>query len=79
MLAPYLLASLTNGALPNSRVRREKKMGGITNYKKAEREFRKCTECGDRNFTDYCNKQIERQQQLVKIEELKRKKEQQGF
>jgi tetratricopeptide (TPR) repeat protein len=55
------------------------KMGGITNFKKAEREFRKCVECGDKNFKSYCEQQIERQQQLVKIEELRRQKSEQGY
>jgi len=55
------------------------KMGGISNYKRAEREFERCANCGDPNLTDYCTKQIERQQQLVKIEELKKQKEQQGY
>lgn len=55
------------------------KMGGIANYKKAEREFQKCVECGDPNFKSYCEQQIERQQQLAKREELQRQKDQQGY
>ncbi|HMB70597.1 MAG TPA: tetratricopeptide repeat protein [bacterium] len=55
------------------------KMGGITNYKKAEREFRKCVDCADPNFTSYCEQQIERQQQLAKIEELRKAKDEQGY
>lgn len=55
------------------------KIGGIPNYKKAEREFQKCVECGDPNFKSYCEQQIERQKLLVKREELQRKKEQQGY
>lgn len=55
------------------------KMGGIANYKKAEREFQKCVDCGDPNFKSYCEQQIERQQLLVKREELQRQKEKQGY
>lgn len=55
------------------------KMGGIANYKKAEREFQKCVECGDPNFKSYCQQQIERQQLLIKREELQRQKDQQGY
>lgn len=55
------------------------KLGGVTNYKKAEREFRKCTDCGDKNFNSYCEQQIERQQLLAKRAELQKQKEDQGF
>ena len=55
------------------------KLGGITNYKKAEREFRKCLDCGDKNFQGYCEAQIERQQQLAKIAEMEKLKDEQGY
>lgn len=48
-------------------------------YRKAEREFKKCAECGDKNFTSYCTQQIERQQQLAKIQSLKKQKAKQGY
>ncbi len=54
-------------------------LGGIPNYKRAKREFRKCRECGDRNFSATAAKQMERQDQLIKIEELKRKKAESGY
>lgn len=50
------------------------KLGGVANFKRAEREFRKAAACGDPRFEDYARQQIERQKQLVKIEELKKKK-----
>ncbi len=53
------------------------KLGGIPNYKRAKREFRKCNECGDARFK--AAEQMERQDQLIKIEELKRKKAESGF
>jgi hypothetical protein len=55
------------------------KLGGIANYKRAEREFRKAASCGDPRFEQYARDQIERQKQLIKIEELKQKKENLGY
>jgi tetratricopeptide (TPR) repeat protein len=55
------------------------KLGGIANYSRAEREFKRAVACGDPRFTDYARKQIERQKQLIKIEELKKKKAEQGY
>ncbi|GJM43811.1 MAG: hypothetical protein DHS20C21_06530 [Gemmatimonadota bacterium] len=55
------------------------KQGGLANFKRAEREFKRAVQCGDPRFTEYARKQIERQKQLGKIEELKRQKEQQGY
>jgi tetratricopeptide (TPR) repeat protein len=54
------------------------KLGGIPNYKRAKREFKKARDCRDARFTEYAGKQMERQDQLIKIEELKRKKAEYG-
>lgn len=50
------------------------KLGGLANIKRAEREFEKASRCGDARFTDYARKQVERQRQLIRIEELKQQK-----
>lgn len=42
------------------------KLGGLANYKRAEREFRQAVNCRDARFTEYAQKQVERQQQLAK-------------
>jgi len=56
------------------------KLGGIANFKRAEREFKRAVACGgDSQLIERARQQIERQRQLVKIEELKRQKEQQGY
>jgi len=59
--------------------RAREKLGGIDNYQRAKRDFQKALECNDPLFNDYARAQIERQEQLVKIEELKRQKERTGF
>jgi hypothetical protein len=59
--------------------RAHEKLGGVDNYQRAKRDFQKALECNDPLFNDYATKQIERQDQLVKIEELKRQKEKTGF
>jgi tetratricopeptide (TPR) repeat protein len=48
-------------------------------YKKAEREYRKCVECNDPTLSGYCTAQIERQQQLAEIESAKKAKAKQGY
>lgn len=56
------------------------KLGGIANFKRAEREFKKAVACGgNAQLVDRARQQIDRQRQLIKIEELKRQKEQQGY
>ncbi|MBZ0270231.1 tetratricopeptide repeat protein [bacterium] len=56
------------------------KLGGVANFKRAEREFKKAVACGgDPQLMDRARQQIDRQRQLIRIEELKRKKEQQGY
>ncbi|MGQ0720976.1 MAG: tetratricopeptide repeat protein [Candidatus Eiseniibacteriota bacterium] len=45
------------------------KMGGVANYQAAEAEFRRCVECRDAELTEYCERQIERQQQLVRLQQ----------
>ncbi|MCA9751809.1 MAG: tetratricopeptide repeat protein [Gemmatimonadetes bacterium] len=50
------------------------KLGGLENYKRAEREFKKALACGDPDWDEYAKNQVERQKQLVKIEQLKRRK-----
>lgn len=55
------------------------KLGGIANYKRAEREFRKALTCGDARFTDYARKQVERQQQLAKSAEAQQKRSDAGY
>lgn len=56
------------------------KLGGIANFKRAEREFKKAVACGGNpQLVDRARQQIERQRQLINIEELKKKKEQQGY
>ena len=48
-------------------------------YDRAKREFKKALNCNDANFNDYASKQIDRQEQLKKIEELKAQKEKYGY
>jgi tetratricopeptide (TPR) repeat protein len=48
-------------------------------YDRAKREFKKALNCNDKNFNDYATKQIDRQEQLKKIEELKKEKEKYGY
>jgi len=48
-------------------------------YDRAKREFKKALNGNDANFNDYASKQIERQEQLEKIEELKKQKEKYGY
>jgi tetratricopeptide (TPR) repeat protein len=55
------------------------KVGGAANYKRAEREFRKAVTCGDARFTEYARKQIERQQQLIKAEDAKQRRDDAGY
>ena len=55
------------------------KLGGVANYKRAEREFRKALNCGDARFTDYARKQVERQQQLAKSAEAQQQRENAGY
>ncbi len=50
------------------------KLGGLPNIKRAEREFKKAAHCGDPRFAEYARKQVERQQQLIRIENLKAQK-----
>jgi tetratricopeptide (TPR) repeat protein len=45
------------------------RMGGVPNYRKAEEEFRRCVECRDAELAEYCARQIERQQQLVRLQQ----------
>lgn len=59
--------------------RAHEKLGGVDNFQRAKRDFQKALECNDPRFNEYATKQIERQDQLVKIEELKRQKEKTGF
>ena len=55
------------------------KLGGVANYKRAEREFRKAVNCGDARFTDYARKQVERQEQLAKSAEAQQQRENAGY
>jgi tetratricopeptide (TPR) repeat protein len=56
------------------------KLGGIANFKRAEREFKKAVACGGNpQLVDRARQQVDRQRQLIRIEELKRQKEQQGY
>jgi tetratricopeptide (TPR) repeat protein len=48
-------------------------------YDRAKREFKKALNCNDASFNDYASKQIDRQEQLKKIEELKKQKEKYGY
>lgn len=48
-------------------------------YDRAKREFKKALNCNDGNFNDYAAKQIDRQEQLKKIEDLKEQKEKYGY
>jgi tetratricopeptide (TPR) repeat protein len=47
-------------------------------YERATEEFRKALGCNDESFNEYAAKQIERQEQLRKIEEMKKQKEKYG-
>jgi len=55
------------------------KLGGVANFKRAEREFRKAVTCGDARFTEYARKQVERQQALIKAEEASQRREDAGY
>jgi tetratricopeptide (TPR) repeat protein len=55
------------------------KLGGVPNFKRAKREFKKCVDCGDPQLSESARKQMERQDQLIKIEDLKRKKAESGY
>ena len=47
------------------------KLGGLANYKRAEREFQKAVNCGSGPFHDHAVQQVERQQALARAEEAK--------
>jgi tetratricopeptide (TPR) repeat protein len=47
-------------------------------YERATEEFQKALACNDAKFNDYAAKQIERQGQLRKIEEMKKQKDRYG-
>jgi tetratricopeptide (TPR) repeat protein len=51
----------------------------LLEYDPAKREFEIAVRCNDPRFNDYATKQIERQEQLIKIRELKAQKEKYGY
>ncbi len=51
----------------------------LENYNRARQEFRNALDCNDARYNDYALKQIDRQDQLEKIKELKEQKEKYGY